>query len=141
MLTRECCLLTRVHDDAHLLHPLCPCPRLFDGKLADLVVCDGAPDVTGLHDMDEFLQAQLLLAALSITTHVLRHGGAFVAKIFRGRDLPLLESQLRVFFDSVAVAKPKSSRVASKESFVVCQGYRPPPGYVPVMFDPMMDPR
>lgn len=34
----------------------------FKGRLADLVVCDGAPDVTGLHDLDEFVQAQLLLA-------------------------------------------------------------------------------
>lgn len=35
------------------------CYRLFDGQLADLVVSDGAPDVTGLHDMDEFLQVPL----------------------------------------------------------------------------------
>ena len=73
----------------------------FEGGSADLVVCDGAPDVTGLHDIDEYIQvsevflklekvtsyvviqAQLLLAALNITTHVLRHGGTFVAKIFR----------------------------------------------------------
>ena len=55
----------------------------FAGGSADLVVCDGAPDVTGLHDIDEYIQAQLLLAALNITTHVLRHGGTFVAKIFR----------------------------------------------------------
>ena len=34
----------------------------FQGQLADLVVCDGAPDVTGLHDIDEYLQHQLLLA-------------------------------------------------------------------------------
>ena len=34
----------------------------FEGGKADLVVCDGAPDVTGLHDMDEYVQAQLLLA-------------------------------------------------------------------------------
>ena len=34
----------------------------FEGGKADLVVCDGAPDVTGLHDLDEFVQAQLLLA-------------------------------------------------------------------------------
>lgn len=26
------------------------------------MICDGAPDVTGLHDMDEYVQAQLLLA-------------------------------------------------------------------------------
>ena len=34
----------------------------FAGRKADLVVCDGAPDVTGLHDLDEYLQAQLLMA-------------------------------------------------------------------------------
>ena len=28
----------------------------FLGDLADLVVCDGAPDVTGLHDIDEYMQ-------------------------------------------------------------------------------------
>lgn len=31
----------------------------FTGGLAELVVCDGAPDVTGLHDVDEYLQAQV----------------------------------------------------------------------------------
>jgi tRNA (cytidine32/guanosine34-2'-O)-methyltransferase len=30
----------------------------FRGNLADLVVCDGAPDVTGLHDIDEYLQVE-----------------------------------------------------------------------------------
>ncbi|CAG8747071.1 14427_t:CDS:2, partial [Racocetra fulgida] len=55
----------------------------FEGELADLVVCDGAPDVTGLHDMDEYIQAQLLLSALNITTNILKPGGTFVAKIFR----------------------------------------------------------
>ena len=61
-----------------------------------------APDVTGLHDIDEYIQAQLLLAALNITTHVLKPGGDFVAKIFRGKDITLLFSQLRLFFDEVS---------------------------------------
>ena len=147
----------------------------FRGQKADLVVCDGAPDVTGgrgallspvgvaegwgfawlwaavaalvtavvivlvvivvvmmsmevvyvvcagLHDIDEYVQAQLLLAALNITTHVLRDGGSFVAKIFRGKDVTLLYAQLRIFFRRVTIAKPKSSRNSSIESFVVCQ--------------------
>lgn len=105
--------------------------RYFKGNLADLVVCDGAPDVTGLHDIDEYMQAQLLLAALNITTNTLKVGGAFVAKIFRGRDVSLLYSQLRCFFTDVTVAKPKSSRNSSIESFgallLVCQSYRPVP--------------
>ncbi|XP_033028674.1 putative tRNA (cytidine(32)/guanosine(34)-2'-O)-methyltransferase isoform X3 [Lacerta agilis] len=85
----------------------------FEGQPADLVVCDGAPDVTGLHDIDEYIQAQLLLAALNITTHVLKKGGTFVAKIFRGKDITLLYSQLRIFFPDVTCAKPRSSRNSS----------------------------
>ncbi|BGP32206.1 tRNA (uridine-2'-O-)-methyltransferase trm7 [Rhodotorula toruloides] len=96
----------------------------FKGRRADLVVCDGAPDVTGLHDLDEFVQAQLLLAATNITLQVLRPGGTFVAKIFRGRDIGLLYDQLRCFFDRVTSAKPRSSRGSSMEAFVVCEGYR-----------------
>jgi len=111
----------------------------FSGGEADLVVCDGAPDVTGLHDIDEYIQAQLLLAALNITTHVLRQGGTFVAKIFRGKDVSLLYSQLRIFFPIVSIAKPRSSRNSSIEAFVVCQGYSPPPGYTPNMLNPLLD--
>ncbi|XP_013395247.1 putative tRNA (cytidine(32)/guanosine(34)-2'-O)-methyltransferase [Lingula anatina] len=111
----------------------------FSGDQADLVVCDGAPDVTGLHDIDEYIQAQLLLAALNITTHVLKKGGTFVAKIFRGKDVTLLYSQLKIFFPMVTVSKPRSSRDSSIEAFVVCQNYCPPEGYVPNMSNPLLD--
>ncbi|XP_064134313.1 tRNA (cytidine(32)/guanosine(34)-2'-O)-methyltransferase isoform X5 [Loxodonta africana] len=111
----------------------------FEGCPADLVVCDGAPDVTGLHDVDEYMQAQLLLAALNIATHVLKPGGCFVAKIFRGRDVTLIYSQLRVFFSSVVCAKPRSSRNSSIEAFAVCRGYDPPEGFIPDLTKPLLD--
>ena len=85
----------------------------FDGKHADLIVGDGAPDVTGLHDLDEFMQAQLILAGLTVATHILKPGGTFIAKIFRGKDISLLYSQLKIFFPEVTCAKPKSSRNSS----------------------------
>jgi len=113
--------------------------KQFSGEEAQLVVCDGAPDVTGLHDIDEYIQAQLLLAALNITTHVLAKGGTFVAKIFRGKDVSLLYSQLRIFFPHVTISKPRSSRNSSIEAFVVCQGYSPPTGYLPTMVNPLLD--
>ncbi|XP_076307104.1 tRNA (cytidine(32)/guanosine(34)-2'-O)-methyltransferase-like isoform X2 [Tachypleus tridentatus] len=94
----------------------------FKGEKADLVVCDGAPDVTGLHDIDTYIQAQLLVAALNITTHVLRPGGTFVAKIFRGKDITLLYSQLKIFFPRVTVAKPRSSRNSSIVDFDELEG-------------------
>jgi tRNA (cytidine32/guanosine34-2'-O)-methyltransferase len=92
-----------------------------------------------MHDMDEYVQAQLILAALNITTHVLKPGGTFIAKIFRGKDVTLLYEQLKVFFPSVTIAKPKSSRNSSIESFVLCQHYAPPQGYVPTIINPMLD--
>lgn len=103
----------------------------FHGCKADLVVCDGAPDVTGLHDMDEFVQSQLILAALTIVTHVLKPGGKFIAKIFRGKDTSLLYCQLKLFFPTVTFAKPKSSRNSSIEAFAVCENYSPPEGFNP----------
>lgn len=107
--------------------------RHFEGEKADLVVSDGAPDVTGLHDLDEFIQSQLILAALTIVSHVLREGGTFIAKVFRGKNVDLLYNQLKMFFPLVTVTKPRSSRNASIEAFVVCQAYAPPPGFRPHM--------
>ena len=115
----------------------------FEGERADLVVCDGAPDVTGLHDIDEFIQAQLVLAALNITTHVLKISARskFVAKIFRGKDITLLVSQLKLFFAKVSISKPRSSRNSSIEAFIVCEAYQPPRDYVPNMQNPLLDQR
>ena len=94
--------------------------------------------------------------ALNITTHVLKLGGTFVAKvttdtvmhfsqnlsvlqIFRGKDVGLLFHQLKLFFSNVSCAKPRSSRNSSIEAFVVCQNYSPPAGYEPTMSNPLLD--
>lgn len=95
----------------------------------DLVISDGAPDVTGLHDLDIYVQSQLLWAALNLALCVLKPGGKFVAKIFRGKDVDLLFAQLKIVFERVRVAKPRSSRASSIEAFVVCEGFCPPLGF------------
>lgn len=97
----------------------------------DLVLSDGAPDVTGLHDLDIYIQSQLLFAALNLALRVLKPGGKFVAKIFRGKDVDLIYAQLRCFFTTVHCAKPRSSRASSLEAFVVCEGFAIPPGFKP----------
>ncbi|KAH3900707.1 probable tRNA (cytidine(32)/guanosine(34)-2'-O)-methyltransferase [Saccharomycodes ludwigii] len=118
---------------ADITHPktLAKIMSLFGGEKADFVCSDGAPDVTGLHDLDEYVQQQLILAALQLTTCILRKGGTFVAKIFRGRDIDLLYSQLGMLFDKVLCCKPRSSRGTSVESFVVCLNYNPPADWEP----------
>ncbi|KAB8293986.1 hypothetical protein EYC80_009453 [Monilinia laxa] len=103
----------------------------------DLVISDGAPDVTGLHDLDIYVQSQLLFAALNLALCVLRPGGKFVAKIFRGRNVDLLFAQLKIFFERVVVAKPRSSRASSVEAFIVCLNFQPPEGFKASMEDPL----
>lgn len=93
---------------------------------ADAVLSDGAPDVTGLHDLDEYIQSQILLSALAVSVRVLNAGGTFVAKVFRGRDISLLYAQLRLLFPEVYCAKPRSSRNSSVEAYVVCRNFSPP---------------
>ncbi|KAF2719198.1 FtsJ-domain-containing protein [Polychaeton citri CBS 116435] len=103
----------------------------------DLVISDGAPDVTGLHDLDIYIQSQLLWAALNLALCVLKPGGRFVAKIFRGKDVDLLYAQLRIVFESVVVAKPRSSRASSVESFIVCTNFCPPKGFKASLDNPL----
>lgn len=46
------------------------------------MISDGAPDVTGMHDMDQYVQGQLIVAALTIVGRVLCEGGSFVVGSF-----------------------------------------------------------
>ncbi|KAL8433487.1 hypothetical protein Efla_001084 [Eimeria flavescens] len=97
----------------------------FENQPADLVVCDGAPDVTGMRDIDEYIQMQLLLSALSTAAGVLRPGGTFVCKLFRGEQAALVYMQLLTLFADVRCCKPAASRSSSVEAFVVCRGFCP----------------
>ncbi|CAJ2504922.1 Uu.00g123160.m01.CDS01 [Anthostomella pinea] len=103
----------------------------------DLVLSDGAPDVTGLHDLDIYVQSQLLFAALNLALCVLKPGGKFVAKIFRGKNVDLLYAQLKIFFERVHIAKPRSSRASSVEAFIVCLNFQPPHGFSASLEEPL----
>lgn len=96
--------------------------------LVDLVLSDGAPDVTGLYDFDIYIQRELLFSALNLAVKVLRPGGTFVAKVFRGKDVDTIYASLSRVFELVHVAKPRSSRASSVEAFVVCRGFKIPDG-------------
>ncbi|OAG29030.1 tRNA (cytidine32/guanosine34-2'-O)-methyltransferase [Nematocida displodere] len=91
----------------------------FDAQ-ADLVLCDGAPEVTGLHDLDEYFQASLIQASCSICRQILSPKGTFVTKVFTGDAPSSLLRDLKDVFETVRIVKPKSSRVASKEAFAIC---------------------
>ena len=56
---------------------------------------------------------------------MLREGGTFVAKFFKGADLSYLHVMMKQLFVDVYVVKPQSSRASSAEAFVVGIGYKP----------------
>lgn len=98
---------------------------VFGGEQAELVVSDGAPDVLGDHDFDQFVQHQLVLAALNTAIRVLKKDrGNFIAKVFRGKDIGLLIKQTKCFFNEVYMAKPKTCRNSSIEAFMVAIGFK-----------------
>lgn len=98
--------------------------KYFQGEKADLVLCDGSPDVTGLHDIDEYIQNQLLVSSLSITTKIIKKGGTFIAKIFRGENISRIYQQMFYYFELVDCCKPESSRNSSLEAFIVCRFFK-----------------
>lgn len=71
--------------------------KQFENGLVDIVLSDGAPDVTGLHDLDEYIQSELILSALNVATFLLRQGGTFVAKVCEKSFLKGLLSWERYF--------------------------------------------
>ena len=55
----------------------------FNDEKIDVVIFDGAPDVTGLIDVDMYMQVELIIFALVIVMKLLKKGGTFVAKMFK----------------------------------------------------------
>ncbi|KAH8385165.1 hypothetical protein KR200_012007 [Drosophila serrata] len=105
--------------------------EFFAGEKAQIVVSDGAPDSTGMHEFDCYVQSELILSALSIATYVLETGGSFVAKIYRADKISRVYTQLKRFFKDVCVFKPSASRNSSIEAFVVARQFCLPEGYKP----------
>ena len=95
-----------------------------NGALIDLVICDGAPDVTGYNEFDVYVQYQLILSAINMTIRIIKEGGNFVTKLFKGKYTSRIIQLFLICFEKVTITKPKACRNASFESFVLCQGFK-----------------
>lgn len=93
-------------------------------QLINLVICDGAPDVTGLNEFDVYIQTQLVFHALNISIRMLKEGGKFITKLFKGKYTSQVIQLFLLCFDKVTITKPKACRNASFESFIVCEGFK-----------------
>lgn len=97
---------------------------LGGNKKVDLVLCDGAPDITGFNEFDVYVQSQLVLTALNTSIRMLKVGGNFVTKFYKGKNSDKIMKIFLSCFDKVTISKPKACRNASFESFIVCEGFK-----------------
>jgi 23S rRNA (uridine2552-2'-O)-methyltransferase len=97
---------------------------IFSGKQVDVVLSDMAPNTSGNKQTDHFRIMNLCEIALAVSHALLRKGGKFTCKFFKGQDDKQFEKLLQDNFEKVAVVKPKSSRPESSESFFVAHGYK-----------------
>ncbi|ORM39571.1 putative tRNA (cytidine(32)/guanosine(34)-2'-O)-methyltransferase 1 [Babesia sp. Xinjiang] len=100
-------------------------PELADSSLAQIITCDGAPDVSGVHETDAYVQSCLIRAAISVCSSILDPNGLFVCKAFcSDSDAPIYR-HVNIFFDDFSIHKPAASRFTSAECFVIARGFKP----------------
>lgn len=91
----------------------------------DLVLSDMAPNLTGMDCVDQPRAMYLCELAGDFCGEVLQPGGALVVKVFQGEGFEQYVRGLRASFRRVTIRKPRASRPASREVYVVAQGYKP----------------
>jgi 23S rRNA (uridine2552-2'-O)-methyltransferase len=89
------------------------------GSGFNAVISDMAPSTTGNKFVDNVRSFDLCCKALSIAQLTLIAGGSFVCKIFQGEDFKTFVESVRSVFKIHRIFKPKSSRKASKEIYVI----------------------
>lgn len=92
------------------------------GGMYDVVLSDMAPSTSG-HG-DDHLSARLCRAVLALLPRVLRRGGTVCMKVLEGEPFPELLRDTKQLFTAAGATKPKASRDASREMYIIGTGYR-----------------
>ncbi len=96
----------------------------LEGRKADLVVSDMAPNISGVRSTDQARSIHLCELALEFAESHLNPRGAFVVKAFQGLGYPQFLAEMRRAFVTVASRKPEASRGESKEMYLLGKGLK-----------------
>lgn len=89
------------------------------GRLADLVISDMAPNISGVKVLDQSRWLNLAELALDFAVSHMKVGGHLVVKCFEGVGSDEFKSQVQQYFKRTQRFKPKASRDRSSEFFLV----------------------
>ncbi len=99
--------------------------QCMQGRQADVVVSDMAPNLSGIESVDAARVEHLIELAIDFCLTHLKPEGALVAKVFHGSGYNALVQAFRNTFRIVKSIKPKASRDRSSETFLVGLGLKP----------------
>lgn len=92
--------------------------------LADVVISDMAPNLSGNKTIDQPRSMYLCELALDCAKQILKPGGSFLTKVFQGQDFPEYLQALRANFAKVLTRKPEASRDRSRECYLLAKGFQ-----------------
>ena len=96
----------------------------LDGRLADIVVSDMAPNLSGIHSADAARVEHLIELAIDFAQTHMKPQGTLVAKVFHSGGYDDLVKLFKAAFLVVKPVKPKASRDKSTETFLVGVGLK-----------------
>ena len=115
--------VTFIQGDFREDAPLADLQKVLDGRTADVVLSDMAPNMSGSPAVDQPRIIYLCELTLDLARNILKPGGSLVVKIFQGEGFEALHKEVRASFKRVVTRKPKSSRPRSREIYLVATGF------------------
>lgn len=98
------------------------CAQKILPSLADVVLSDVSPNVSGVWEVDHARQIHLAQKSLMFALEVLRVKGSFFIKVFQGDMFNDFLKEVNQHFERVEILKPRASRSKSAEVFFLALG-------------------
>lgn len=116
--------VTFIQGDFREADVLAKLEQTLQGRKADLVVSDMAPNLSGISSADAARIEHLVELAIEFSQNHMKPQGALVAKVFHGGSYNDIVQHFKAAFDVVKPLKPKASRDRSSETFLVGLGLK-----------------
>lgn len=99
--------------------------QAMQGRQADMVVSDMAPNLSGIGATDAARIENLIELAVDFSCQHMKPEGSLVVKIFHGGAYAPMVQLFKKTFRAVKAVKPKASRDKSSETFLIGMGLKP----------------